>query len=162
MAICEKCGDDNPPGAAFCVICGAPVKVIAAEEFSTEIAPVIAPIPEPLQKSVIPTNTRKFCTACGKELVPSAIICPACGSPTGKRKDKSVAVLLAVFLTFWTWTYTYDRDKGKFWIGLGLSIFGVITAFLIIGWFILFGVWLWAVIATATRPFEFYEHFPNR
>jgi predicted RNA-binding Zn-ribbon protein involved in translation (DUF1610 family) len=115
-----------------------------------------------MPRSMIETDSRKFCIACGKELVPTAIICPSCGTPTGKRKDKSVAVLLAVFLTFWTWTYTYDRDKGKFWVGLGLSVLGVITVFILIGWLILFGVWLWTVISTATRPFEFYEHFPNR
>lgn len=116
----------------------------------------------PIGRSVNGVNVKQYCGSCGKELVSSAIICPACGSPTGKRKDKSIAVLLAVFLGFWTWTYTYDRDKVKFWLGLVLAVVGVFTFALGIGILILFGEWLWSILAVATRSSEFYEYFPNR
>ena len=33
----------------------------------------------------------------------------------GDRKDKTVAVLLAVFLGLWTWVYTCKKDAWKFW-----------------------------------------------
>jgi hypothetical protein len=68
-----------------------------------------------------------------------------------KEKDKTTAVLLAVFLCFWTWCYTYKKDAWKFWLNLGL---GVVT----VGhWLIV--AWIWAVIDAARRPKEFYSDF---
>lgn len=60
------------------------------------------------------------------------------------RSPSGVAVLLAVFLSFWTWVYTYRRDSWKFWIGLVLNFVGVMTVIFFVGLVILFGVWLWA------------------
>jgi hypothetical protein len=70
-------------------------------------------------------------------------------------------VLLAVFLSFWTWLYTFQRDAAKFWWGLGLAIFGLITALFIIGDFILLGVWIWAIVDTAKKSDYWYQQFPN-
>ena len=71
----------------------------------------------------------KFCTACGNNLVPTAAICPSCGTPSQNitpvaqvGKSKTTAVLLAVFVGFWAWLYTFQVNKTKFFIGLGAQI----------------------------------------
>lgn len=38
------------------------------------------------------------------------------------KRNKTIAVLLAVFFGPWTWLYTYRRDPGKAAFGLGLNI----------------------------------------
>ena len=68
-------------------------------------------------------------------------------------KSKTTAILLAVFLTFWTWLYTYKVDSWKFWLNLVLSV-------LTVG-FWLFVAWVWAIIDTAIRSDEWYATFPN-
>lgn len=88
----------------------------------------------------------------------TAVTCPQCGTPAGPvqvftAKSKTTAVLLAVFLSFWTWCYTYKRDAWKFWLNLGLSIATL-------------SLWQlvaipWAIIDAARRPASFYENFPN-
>src|SRR5665647_75146 len=37
-------------------------------------------------------------------------------------KNKVTAIVLAVFLSFWSWLYTYYKNKHKFWIGLGVNL----------------------------------------
>jgi len=68
-----------------------------------------------------------------------------------KTKDKTVAVLLAVFLGFWTWCYTYKKDAWKFWLNLGLTVVSI-------GFW---GpvAWIWAIVDAARRPTEFYDNF---
>ena len=66
-------------------------------------------------------------------------------------KDKTVAVLLAVFLGFWTWLYTYQKDSKKFWINLALSI-------VTIGFWGIVG-WIWAIIDTVTKPESYYLNY---
>ena len=66
-------------------------------------------------------NHDKFCPACGNGLIISAVICPKCGSPvagvtTKGPKEKSTAIILAVFLSSWGYLYTYKYDAKKFWI----------------------------------------------
>ena len=60
-------------------------------------------------------------------------------------KDKSVSVILAIFLSFWTWLYTYRIDAWKFWVGIALSI--------LLWWTFIapFGVWIWAVIDASIK-----------
>jgi uncharacterized membrane protein len=79
----------------------------------------------------------------------------------GTPKDKTVAVLLAVFLAPWNWCYTYKRDATKFWIGISMMVLGVILLVIFVGVFLIFGVWLWAVIDAASKPDVFYRQFPN-
>jgi uncharacterized membrane protein len=88
-------------------------------------------------------------------------MCPTCGTPLSIPHSKGAAILLAVFLTFWTWLYTYKRDAAKFWVGLGLSILGAILTIVLVGFLILFGVWLWAVTDTATKSEYWYQQYPN-
>lgn len=110
-----------------------------------------------------------FCHSCGNTIKSEAVICVHCGVETANSKsnkmanqrpsqmvepkDKTTAVLLAVFLGFWTWIYTYKIDAWKFWLNLALS---VIT-------FGFWGVvaWIWAVIDSAVRDDSFYKNFPN-
>jgi uncharacterized membrane protein len=79
----------------------------------------------------------------------------------GTPKDKTVAVLLAVFLAPWNWLYTYKRDAAKFWIGLSLMVLGVLLTLVFVGFLLIAGVWLWAIIDTATKPDPYYRQFPN-
>ena len=69
-------------------------------------------------------------------------------------KQKTTAVLLAVFLTFWSWIYTYKVDAWKFWLNLALSV-------LTIGAWALFVAWPWAIIDAARRSDDWYLAFPN-
>ena len=83
-------------------------------------------------------NFTKFCSACGNGLVATAAFCPACGSPVAGGplaqaaptvKTKKVAVILAVFLGYWSWLYTAKQNLAKFFIGLGVSSVGSVIAF---------------------------------
>ena len=79
----------------------------------------------------------------------------------GSPHSKGAAVLLAVFLSFWTWLYTYKTDAAKFWIGLVVGLIGGILTVVLVGWIIIFGVWLWAIIDAATKPEQWYQQYPN-
>jgi len=102
-----------------------------------------------------------FCSACGAAMLGSAVVCGRCGTTTGRPKDKTVAVLLAVFFGICTWLYTYKRDSKKFWIGAGLGVAGVVLSTIGIGLLILLGVWIWAIVNVARKPDAFYRQFPN-
>jgi len=67
-------------------------------------------------------------------------------------KDKTTAVLMAVFLSYWTWLYTYKQDKVKFWIGLGVSFVGLF--FLLLP---TIGIWVWAIIDRTTKDDKYYK-----
>jgi hypothetical protein len=73
-----------------------------------------------------------------------------------QRKDKTVAILLAIFLGFWTWLYSHQRDAWKFWLGLGLNVLGLFL-FMVPN----IAVWIWAIIDVAVKPQQFYDQFPN-
>ena len=102
-----------------------------------------------------------YCKSCGNQIMKEAEICPKCGVRVTNRvnvspqvpKDKTVAVLLAVFLGFWTWLYTYKKDAWKFWLNLGLTVvtFGLWA----------FVAWIWAIIDVAVKPTEYYVYFPD-
>lgn len=87
--------------------------------------------------------TSKFCEACGNGLVATAVVCPSCGTPTrgygrsSRGKDKTVALLLAIFLGGWAWVYLYEKCKKKFWYFIG-SYFASIV-FIIVGFVVVFG-----------------------
>ena len=119
-----------------------------------------------------PSCNKVFCPPCAKM---QSQICPECGqaglmpayrpllkkitvapafsscSHTLKSKDKTPAVLLAVFLGFWTWCYTYKKDAWKFWLNLGLSVVSI--------GFWAPVAWIWAVVDAVRRPKEFYANF---
>jgi hypothetical protein len=75
-----------------------------------------------------------------------------CMQPQYIQKDKSVAVILAIFFGVFAWLYTYKLDAWKFWLNLVL----LFVTFGIWG----FGAWLWAVIDVSVKPQEYYTQFP--
>lgn len=89
-----------------------------------------------------------FCVACANKLVPTAAFCPKCGTPRAHvanqgvnpgdgKKSKTTAVLLAVFLSYWTWLYSYKIDAAKFYVGLGLNLVLGLGFIVVLG-----GLWL--------------------
>jgi hypothetical protein len=114
-----------------------------------------------------------FCKNCGKEIQGTPEFCSDCGAKqsesvaveTRDGKSKVAAILLAVFLAFFTWLYTYKKDAWKFWVGVAIAAFifflNIIT-FGIAGlftWIFSFGVWLWSVIDTAGKSNEWYNKY---
>jgi len=137
------------------------------------------------------SSASKFCTACGKGLIDTAVICPGCGSPTkefvqhpGQRqivtpqpynpmaKSKTTAVILAVFLGVWSYLYTYREDANIFWISI---VTPVATSFALIvfasgriqGSHLLMGLLVSvvfsvvAIIRQAVRPSSWFAEYPN-
>jgi hypothetical protein len=83
-----------------------------------------------------------YCVACANKLVPTAAFCPKCGTPRAHlpnqgvnlgdgKKSKTTAVLLAVFLSYWTWLYSYKNDAIKFYLALSYNV-GIVVANLLI------------------------------
>lgn len=82
--------------------------------------------------------------------MPTAVTPVAYAGPM--PRSKTTAVLLAVFLGFWTWLYTYRRDAALFWINLVLAIVTVGAWNLV--------SWPWAIICAAIRDETFYGNYP--
>lgn len=105
------------------------------------------------------TTQEKYCSSCGNVILKEAEICPKCGVRVNAAslqhtvsKDKTVAVVLAVFLGLWTWLYTYKLDAWKFWLNLGLCFFTLGFWGLV--------AWIWAIIDSAIKPTQYYANFP--
>jgi len=101
-----------------------------------------------------------YCKNCGNIISKDAIICPKCGIQVNdllikkvQAKDKSVAILLAIFLGFWAWIYTWEKDYWKFWLALSITIVTIGIASI--------AFYIWVIIDAASRPIEFYLNFPN-
>lgn len=116
-----------------------------------------------------------FCQSCGRVMLRAASICVGCGvavrrvqatgTGLGEPKSKTTAVLLAIFVGFFTWLYTYREDSTKFWLTIGISIANFVLSILTLGlWlFIAFpasiGFWIWAIVDTATKSGEWYANY---
>jgi len=150
LAFCSSCGNEIGD-AKFCSSCGT----ASAEDGQNTVIVTGQPV------------VTKFCVGCGRGLVASAIVCPSCGTSsvaagiTPGSKDKTVAILLAVFLGHWTWLYTYERDQQKFWITTGLWILGLVLLFVFVGILVLLGIYIWAIVDVAQKPNSYYAKFPN-
>ena len=70
-----------------------------------------------------------------------------------KGKSKTTAILLAVFLSFFTWLYTYKDDAWKFWVGMISTIFGAPLIFPGIL------IWICAIIDAAKRDEDWYAEY---
>lgn len=130
-----------------------------------------------MQETPIKQPDEMFCHSCGSVIKREAEICVKCGvrarrapslapglAGTG-AKSKVAAVLLAIFLGFWTWLYTYREDGVKFWIALGASVGNVLLLILTLGlwifffWIPIFGLWIWPVIDAATKSDDWYASY---
>jgi len=99
----------------------------------------------------------KYCSNCGAKIKDEkAVVCTNCGvSLNGAtKKSKAIAILLAIFLSYWTWLYTYRKDYVKFWLGLILSVIGIFLLLLpnLI-------VWVWSMVDTAIKPQSWYDNY---
>jgi hypothetical protein len=159
-AICTGCGGALKVTDQFCTRCGT----WAGGPSTASGGPAHAGFVPP------PVNAGAACARCGQALGPGQVQCHRCGSPVAGQvglmvstpKDKSVAVLLAVFLSFWSWLYTYQRDKQKFWTGLGVGIGSVVFGtFLLFPLVIPFGIWIWAIVDVCQKPDAYYRQFPQ-
>ena len=84
-----------------------------------------------------------------------------------QTKFKSTAIVLAVFLGFWTWCYTYQKDNVKFWIGFSFWVAGGI---LTIGTLGVFGFLyfpgmlalnIWAIVDQANKDKDYWKKYPK-
>jgi len=107
----------------------------------------------------------RYCQTCGNPVVHTAVICPRCGSAvsSGGPRTKTTAVLLAVFLSFWTWLYTFKADSAKFWIGLGVGVGAFLLSPFLLGIPLLapLGIWIWAIVDAASKPELWYQRYPS-
>lgn len=119
-----------------------------------------------------PLAANSFCQHCGAPTTAAAEICVKCGgrvsgiAPSSSNtavggKSKTVSIVLAIFLAFWTWLYTYKRDAWKFWVGLGLSILISILTAVTLGLLGIlgFGLWLWAIIDVVVKKDTWYSSY---
>ena len=147
-----------------------------------------------------------YCPECGIPIKRGMPSCPYCHShirrfvetgempehrtsPSPNSKDKTAAVLLAVFLGYWSWLYTYGRNKTKFWLSFGilsvlylvimvysfsllissLTYYGYTEVFFgesLLGLNIFvsilgFGIWVWSIVDNAIKPDSFYQEYPK-
>jgi hypothetical protein len=126
-----------------------------------------------------------FCKNCGKEVDANAEFCGNCGTrvseaasqpvsqPAGQTapaaqpvsaggKKKGVALVLAIFFSFFTWLYTFKRDSKKFFIGLGAWILVIILSFVGVGFFLgilMFAIWIWGIVDVTRKNDEWYRSF---
>ena len=105
-------------------------------------------------------SNKIFCRDCGKKISILAEICPKCGvrQHSKNTKNKTTAVLLAVFLAPFNWAYTYKKDAGKFWIGLIFDLLVLITFNVLLIWVSIF-IWIWAIIDSSTKDSDWYKNF---
>jgi len=91
-----------------------------------------------------------FCPNCGNTVQPGSVVCLTCGvsllSGTEGTKSKMVAGLLAIFLGSLGIHNFYLGYTTKAIIQLVLTIVGYMTMCLIIGFFIVLGVEIWAIV----------------
>jgi hypothetical protein len=94
-------------------------------------------------------------------------------NPTAK--SKIVAILLAIFFSFFSWLYTYSRNSVKFWVALVINIAlpiwflskiindasTVYLTYLVIAWRVaLYGIWIYAIVDNSVKRRTFYINYP--
>lgn len=81
-------------------------------------------------------------------------------------KNKTTAVLLAIFLGFITWMYTYEKDAWKFWTAFAITVADILLTTITLGiWGFVavpvgIGLWVWGIIDAAARSQQFYDLYP--
>jgi len=129
--ICNSCGKEISFDSNYCEFCG---NKISNSDTSTNVSE---------------TNTQLES--------PVNLVIPVSNIP----KDKDLAIVLAIFLGIFAWVYTYKKDNGKFWIGFSIFIVGLFTLKILIGFLIIFGLYVWAFIDITKKTQEWYKNYPN-
>lgn len=172
MVICPECGKDVKD-AKFCSNCGALLQQ-KEEKQTVEIEDVgqkedvnvdVNASEEKESAEVIPPETKqeskkyKFCRNCGYELTGDYKFCPECGYdlsgkvtanqssvPSANSGEKSLvlAVILSVIFPGLGQIYLGLNQKGILFI-VGYII-SAILIFLLIGFILVFVVWIWALV----------------
>jgi hypothetical protein len=81
-------------------------------------------------------------------------------------KNKTTAVLLAIFLGFITWMYTYEKDAWKFWTAFAITVGDGLLSLVTFGlWLFVaipvgLGIWIWGIIDAAARSQQYYDAYP--
>lgn len=123
-AFCPKCGAEIRQNIQFCPQCGFKL----------------------IQDSAPKT---KFCQNCGKKIDINAEICPHCGVRVGgivRSDNKSVVLAAILSFLFPGLGHIYNGLTKK---GVSFVIAYIVSAILmliIIGWILVFIVWIWALI----------------
>lgn len=168
QVICPSCGTAVLDTARFCTRCGNTVQWTP---------PTAVDQPQPYQQSPYPQSYQPPPYQQGQPYqqygynqpgyhqphFPQQAYgqAPALAPVYVERKDRTTALLLAIFLGGWTWVYTYRRDAWKFWLtlGLNLTLFNPLWS-----WLLLFlpniGLHVWAIVDVAIRPQQFYDNYP--
>ena len=108
-----------------------------------------------------------FCYSCGAVVKKNSNICPKCGVILNVMgvKDKSIAIFLAIFTSFFSWLYLYEKNTIKFWLGIIITICGYIffknTLYPIsyMGILVIVLIWLFAIIDVTIKDKEYYNSF---
>jgi hypothetical protein len=126
-----------------------------------------------------------FCQKCGKEINDEAVVCVHCGCAIANTrkihekkmgsKDKTKAILFAVFLGAWTWIYTYKNDGMKFLIFLGVNVYLLNMTKLPLGYnygyyennpffsflqiLVNLGFYIWAIVDTVKKEEEYFINY---
>jgi TM2 domain-containing membrane protein YozV len=103
-----------------------------------------------------------FCKSCGEKIKREAEICPKCGvrqfaaveyrSSGGPSKNEAlnmewlVLVLLCFFLGEFGIHQFYSGKKSKGILMAVICGVGIILCFIYVGWAILIGLWIWALV----------------
>ena len=122
---CPNCGKEVDDGVKFCANCGT--KVDGSQDSSTV---------------VIPT---KFCQGCGKKIDFNATTCPYCGftSNVTKIKEPILSLVLSLLLPGLGQIYNGEVKKGIIFIILDIVF--IALAFIIIGAFLYFILWVYGM-----------------
>ena len=99
-----------------------------------------------------------YCWSCGNPTSPAAELCVKCGvrlssstalvatGSSGSSKSRLAAALLAFFLGGFGAHRFYLGNTGSAVAMLIVTILGIVTAFAVIGFFLLFATGVWALI----------------
>jgi hypothetical protein len=138
-----------------------------------------------------------YCSGCGCPTPYIVRNCLKCGAPLAysaskttiiNPKSKYISILLALSLGLFTWLYTYKQDAKKFWLGLCLTVLGLIvfsatfklafgnsSAFgahtnsnanwllpMMISFIVVSGLWAWSLLDVMRKTNDWYTQYPNR
>jgi hypothetical protein len=164
--ICSSCGNAVVATARFCTHCGtslawtppSAVNPPPADPYAASTQRLTPQQTEPYRPPAPPYSPPLYQP---HQYMPQAYgAAPARSYAT--RKDRTAAVIFAVFFGCWTWVYTYKRDAWKFWlsVALSLTLFNPLWTWLLL-FLPNFGLHFWAIIDVAIKPQSFYDNYPH-